>query len=486
MHEVSLPIVDPHVLGAVVAADRLDGLLGLSAQLRDALDGAAVISVSSTATGGGVAEMLQVLLPYARGAGIDARWLVIEGDERFFTITKRLHNHLYGTAGDGGPLGEDEHSYYEQVLHANAAQLAAAVRPGDVVLLHDPQPAGLAAEMRDRGARVVWRCHVGTDGSNPRTETGWEFLRRYLEPPMAAAYVFSRKGFAPPWVPAHLVHEIPPSIDPFSPKNCELSPVESEAILTSVGLLAGTDRSADYPRSDGSRRRIEHGVDIIRAGPSPDPSVPLVVQVSRWDRLKDMPGVLTGFADFVVRDHGAQLVLAGPVVSAVADDPEGAEVLQECWEAWRGLPHHARTRVALACIPMTDVEENAIIVNALQRHATVVVQKSIAEGFGLTVAEAMYKSRPVIGSAVGGIADQISDGVSGLLLPDPADLTAFADRLGELLLGAPERLAQMGQSGHDRVVERFLPDTQLARWASLIASVMGAGGPPATEAADLG
>ena len=126
-------------------------------------------------------------------------------------------------------------------------------------LLHDPQPAGLAAELGDRGARVVWRCHVGTDGSNPRTDTGWEFLRRYLEPPMAAAYVFSRKGFAPPWIPSQLVHEIPPSIDPFSPKNCELSPVESESILTSVGLLAGTDRSADYPRSDGSRRRIDTG-----------------------------------------------------------------------------------------------------------------------------------------------------------------------------------------------------------------------------------
>ena len=126
-----MPVVDPRVLGAVVASDRLDGLLGQSAQLRDALGGAAVISVSSTATGGGVAEMLQVLLPYARGAGIDARWLVIEGDERFFTITKRLHNHLYGTAGDGGPLGEDEHRYYEQVLHANAAQLAAAIRAGD-------------------------------------------------------------------------------------------------------------------------------------------------------------------------------------------------------------------------------------------------------------------------------------------------------------------------------------------------------------------
>jgi trehalose synthase len=163
--------------------------------------------------------------------------------------------------------------------------------------------------------------------------------------------------------------------------------------------------------------------------------------------------------------------LAGPVVSAVADDPEGAEVLQECWDAWRRLPHHARSRVALACIPMADLEENAVIVNALQRHATIVVQKSLAEGFGLTVSEAMYKHRPVIGSAVGGIADQIVDGETGVLLPDPTDLDAFAETLGQLL-GAPQRLDAMGTRAYERVVDNFLPDTQLARWRRLMSTLL--------------
>jgi trehalose synthase len=465
------PTADLRALAQVVSADRVETLLDDGEKLRAALAGASIVCVNSTASGGGVAEMLQVLVPYVRGVGIDARWLVIEGDERFFAITKRLHNHLYGTAGDGGALGEAEHGHYETVLQANAAQLASMVRPGDLVLLHDPQPAGLAAAMRDRGARVVWRCHVGVDFANDLSVAGWEFLRRYLDPAVVEAYVFSRRAFAPAWVPAAMLHEIPPSIDPFSPKNQNLSTDETEAILSSVGILSGSARAAQYQRSDGTRRRIERGADVVRTGPAPAPDVPLVVQVSRWDRLKDMTGVLEGFADYVVHDRDTQLILAGPVVSAVSDDPEGADVLQECWNAWRRLPHHARSRVALACIPMADLEENAFIVNALQRHATLVVQKSLAEGFGLTVSEAMYKRRPVIGSAVGGIADQIVDGETGVLLPDPTDLHAFAATLGQLL-GAPERLDAMGFRAHERVVDKFLPDTQLARWRRLISALL--------------
>jgi trehalose synthase len=464
------PVIDPRVLGKVVDSGRVESLLEGAERLRESLRGA-VVCVNSTAVGGGVAEMLQVLLPYVRGAGIDARWLVIEGDEQFFAITKRLHNHLHGVEGDGGPLGEEEHRHYRAVLQQNAAQLAAMVRPGDIVLLHDPQPAGLAPTMRERGAGVVWRCHIGIDVPNARSEMAWEFLRPYLEPPAADAYVFTRRSFAPPWIPAELIHEISPAIDPFSPKNQELSPEETTAILTSVGLLSGSDRAAEYQRANGTRRRIDRGADVVRTGPPPDPDVPMVVQVSRWDRLKDMTGVLHGFADFVVSDHDTQLVLAGPVVSAVADDPEGARVLQNCWEDWRRLPHHARSRIALACLPMADVEENAIIVNALQRHATIVVQKSLAEGFGLTVSEAMFKRRPVIGSAVGGIADQIVDGESGVLLPDPSDLSAFTANLANLL-GDGMRLAAMGDRARERVVDRFLPDTQLASWSALISNVL--------------
>jgi trehalose synthase len=212
-------------------------------------------------------------------------------------------------------------------------------------------------------------------------------------------------------------------------------------------------------------------VDVVRTGPPPDPDVPLVVQVSRWDGLKDMAGVMRGFAEFVVGDHETQLVLAGPVVSAVADDPEGAEVLRDCWEVWRRLPHHARSRVALACIPMADLEENAIIVNALQRHASVIVQKSLAEGFGLTVAEAMWKGRPVVASRIGGIQDQIVDGESGVLLDDPLDLAAFGAAVTRLLTD-PSLAERIGRGARERVRDRFTSPRSLLDYLAIIRKVL--------------
>ncbi len=165
--------------------------------------------------------------------------------------------------------------------------------------------------------------------------------------------------------------------------------------------------------------------------------MPLVVQVSRWDRLKDPVGVLRGFAEVESDGHGAYLVLAGPSLGAVTDDPDGAAVLTEVAEEWHRLPEQIRSRVLLACLPMEDLDENAAIVNALQRQATIVVQKSLKEGFGLTVTEAMWKGRPVIATATGGIEDQIEDGVNGVLLKNPLDQAAFAAAVGR-----PARVAR--------------------------------------------
>jgi trehalose synthase len=246
------------------------------------------------------------------------------------------------------------------------------------------------------------------------------------------------------------------------------------AIVASIGLVAadGAAETPTFQRRDGSPGRVDHLADIIRTGPPPSPEAPLVVQVSRWDRLKDMAGVMHAFAQHVDPATGAHLALVGPNVSGVADDPEGGEVLTECQSAWRDLPHAERARIQLVCLPMYDLEENAAIVNAVQRSARVVIQKSLAEGFGLTVAEAMWKSRPMVASAVGGISDQIVDEESGLLVADPTDLATTGAQLNRIL-GDPELAQRLGSAAKARVGEHFLGERHLRQYAQLLATLIG-------------
>jgi trehalose synthase len=213
---------------------------------------------------------------------------------------------------------------------------------------------------------------------------------------------------------------------------------------------------------------------MVRLGRAPDWETPLVVQVSRWDPLKDPIGVIDGFIRLLEAPTSSDvhLVLAGPNVSAVSDDPEGKATLDAVEAAWRELPHGFRHRVHLACLPMADDEENAAIVNALQRHAAIVVQKSIKEGFGLTVTEAMWKARPVIASAVGGIRDQVTDGVHGVLLDDPRDTAALATAI-QGLLDDTERGQRLGAKAHERVREQYLGTRHLLQYAELLERLAG-------------
>ena len=424
--------------------------------------GRAVWHINSTARGGGVAELLQSLLAYARGAGVDARWAVIDGDPEFFAITKRIHNRLHGWPGDGGELGRSENAHYEETLEANAAELSSTVRPGDIVFCHDPQTAGLVAPLISVGATVVWRCHVGIDLPNDLARGAWTFLRPYVEP--AAAYVFSRREFVWDGLDRARVWIVPPSIDAFSPKNQELEPEAVRAILGVARISRPNGIPPAYTRVDGSPGRVDRHAQVDQDVELPDEAM-AIVQVSRWDRLKDPLGVLRGFADHC--PETAHLVLAGPTVDAVSDDPEGAAVLAESRRAWAELPPAIRRRAHLACLPMDDVEENAAIVNALQRRAQVVVQKSLAEGFGLTVAEAMWKARPVVASRRGALQEMIADGENGVLLDDPEDLDAFG-RACTQLLDDPARAARLGAAAKQRITEQFLGTRHLVQYLRLL------------------
>jgi trehalose synthase len=474
LQEVDVQALDPARFEPLVGPERMERFEGVAEAARVMLDGRAIVNASSTAVGGGVAEMLQTLLAYARGAGVDARWLVIQGDAGFFAVTKRIHNGLYGAPGDGGDLAAGQREHYEAVARANADELLALLAPGDIVLLHDPQTAGLAPLLRRQGTRVVWRCHVGRDEPNEWTERAWSFLRPYLDE--ADAFVFSRAAFAPDWVPRGRLFVVPPSIDPFSAKNEPISDRNVRLALGYVGLLEGDGAPPIVPfaRRDGSPGRITRRVDVLQLGPPPPADAPLVMQASRWDGMKDMAGVMEGFAHHVDHSLGAHLVLAGPAVTGVADDPEAAEVYDDCVTRWRALPHAIRSRVHLACTPMADPDEAAAIVNALQRHATVVCQKSLAEGFGLTVAEAMWKTRAVVGSAVGGISDQIEDCEHGLLVEDPTDLAGFGAAV-ERLLREPEETARLGRNARERARAEFLGDRHLARYANVFGKVLDEG-----------
>jgi trehalose synthase len=272
---------------------------------------------------------------------------------------------------------------------------------------------------------------------------------------------------------------IHPSIDPLSPKNEELSAEVVHAVLRASGMLgrAVAATSAVFARHDGTPGRVEHRAQVAEDEPIPD-GAPVVVQISRWDALKDPLGVIAGFVDHVPPRTGAHLIYAGPAVEAVADDPEGLRVLQDSIAFRAQLPEDARRRVHLATLPMVDVNENAIIVNALQRHATVVTQKSLAEGFGLTVSEAMWKARPVVASRIGGIEEQIVHGETGMLVDDPRDLAAFGAAITSLLEN-PEEAARIGARARERVRDRFTSVRNLLDYAALIERLVGA--PPHAE-----
>ena len=465
MQEVDVYPLSAERLSPLIGSERAERLRLAIAEARHAIDGATLWNINATAHGGGVAEILTSLVGYEQGAGLDSRWLALDGDDDFFALTKRIHNLIHGSSDDGGSVGPRERRHYERVLEENFDDLRPQLRPGDVVLLHDPQTAGLIPRLRDIGVFVGWRSHIGADTVNQQTNEGWAFLRRYVE--RADAVVFSRAQFVPDWVPSGKVTIIAPSIDPFATKNLDLDVDRARAVLVRAGLLSGAETGGDlsFRRHDDVPGEVRQHDDLLVAGAPPAAEARLVVQVSRWDWLKDMGGILRSFTEHLeAMPDDTHLVLVGPSVDGVSDDPEGAAVLAECTKQWHRLPLRAQKRTHLVTLPMDDVDENAHLTNAIRHHATVLLQKSLVEGFGLTVTEALWRARPVIASATGGITEQITDGVNGLLLPDPGDLDAFANTLARLLYD-DDQARRLGRAGRAKVHERFLVDRHLVQYA---------------------
>ena len=467
-------------------AEAVGELRAEAARVVPRLTGRTVWLVNSTAAGGGVAEMLPPIVGLLRNLGVSTEWVVIGSDDpAFFALTKRLHNLIHGS---GDPrLGPADRELFERAGRENAARLQPMLRPGDVMVVHDPQPLPLAGFLRAATPLVtVWRCHIGLDEKNAATRAAWEFLAPYLEHYDHA--VFS----APEYIPERLVGRarvIPPGIDPLAPKNRDLLLYEAVEVLCRGGLIPCPGPTVGGPYQALARRALRDGTFVpMNAGESIGLLTrPIVTQISRWDRLKGFLPLMRAFAGLkqsVHPDDGSidplqrrrldlvRLVLAGPEPAGVADDPEAAEVLDELRAAYAGLPAAIQNDIALVELPMRSVEENALMVNALQRTSTIVVQNSLREGFGLTIAEARWKRIPVLSnSRACGPRQQVRDGVDGRLIRNPEDEAELRQAIGEML-AAPDGLRRMGRAGQRRVHDQFITLAQLRSWGQLLETAL--------------
>ncbi len=370
----------------VVGQAVIDDLRLLSERLR----GKVVQHINSTAVGGGVAEILNRMVPLLNDLGVDTRWDLIKGGEQFFGVTKKFHNAIHGQHEE---ITKRDFETFRETSEQNIRDVSIS---GDIVFVHDPQPIALVE--RKSGNKWIWRCHI--DISNPDRRV-WKFLREYVVRYDSA--VFSAPSFSQRLPIKQFL--IAPSIDPLSDKNKELPEETIADVLRKYGI------SRDKP---------------------------IVTQVSRFDRLKDPVGVIEAFVQ-VKRYFDCQLILAG---GTAADDPEGMQVLEKVRESARQDPD-----IHILLMPQNDID-----VNALQRASTVIVQKSIKEGFGLTVSEALWKAKPVVASNVGGIPLQIAHKYSGLLCHS-VEGAAFAIKQ---LLSSPEYARKLGENGREHVRNNFL------------------------------
>ena len=437
--------------------------------------------INSTETGGGVAEMLPRLVSVMRQLGLDVDWAVMETDKlAFFNLTKKIHNNIHGKAD---PFFNEEHrEVYEQVNFENANEFLKIVSPDDFVIIHDPQPMGMAKILRSHhpNLKLIWRCHIGLDEENEQTKNAWDFLGEYFE------YYDHQVYSAPEYIPKNLtghVSVVHPSIDPLTAKSKDLTTHRISGILSNAGLIPNLHPTVTEPFVAQAQRLQANGEFASPMTPQDIGLLyrPIITQVSRWDRLKGFFPLIEGFAMMKKKLDGwnngpdklkepvriSRLVLAGPDPEAVKDDPEGLEVLNELIDYFCNLPKDIQEDIALVVLPMKSTEENALIVNAIQRCSTVIVQNSLREGFGLTATEAMWKTKPVMVSNACGLRQQVRDQIDGKMISNPEDPEMIAKTLMEMLAN-PDQREIWASNAQRRVIDNFLIMTHVKNWISVL------------------
>lgn len=383
-------------------------------QIANRLKGLKVVHVNSTYWGGGVAEILTKMVPLMKALGIETDWQVVKGTPLFYQCTKLFHNCIQGQKH---LISSTLYKAFEETNAQNAEDLRPHLQDADIVVIHDPQPLLLINHFPQRKGRWIWRCHI--DASHPHRPV-WQYLKQHIA--RYDASIFSLADFAQPL--PHPIYLIPPSIDPLSDKNMELSPEEIQGV---------------YSRFDIN------------------PNHPMILQVSRFDRFKDPLGVVEAYRLAKKYKPNLQLVLAG---GGAADDPESEAVLNEVRTASAEDPD-----IHILFLP-SDAHRT---INALQRAADIVLQKSVKEGFGLTVTEALWKRKPVIGGNTGGIRLQVINHHTGFLVDTPE---GAAHRI-RYLLQYPDKREYMGNQGHQFAKDNFLITRHLREYLTVIATLLG-------------
>ncbi|HAJ93407.1 MAG TPA: glycosyl transferase family 1 [Synergistaceae bacterium] len=395
----------------IIGQAAMDSLVHIASRLQ----GKRIVHVNSTRAGGGVAEILSSMVPLSEELGLDVSWEVIEGDESFFNCTKMLHNTLQGMPGT---LSERQMDIYANTNARNAERLKDVLQDADYVFIHDPQPAALINSFPQRKGKWVWRCHI--DVSSPNKGV-WQFIKKQVSGYDAS--IFSLPDFAQKL--PHPQFLISPSIDPLTEKNIPLE------------------------RSEVEKTYEDLGVPMDK---------PIILQVSRFDKFKDPLGVIESYR--IIKEHvDVRLVLAG---GEADDDPEASEMLNKVREAVNGDKD-----ITVLLLPSDSHRK----INALQTGADVVMQKSLKEGFGLTVTEAMWKGKPVIGGNVGGIRLQVINRFNGFRVRTPEGAAIRA----RYLISHPWKMEKMGKNAREYVLENFLITGHLRKYMTMLISLDGNG-----------
>lgn len=388
-----------------VEEEVIESIIELSRELK----GLRVLHVNATSFGGGVAEILHTLVPLMKDCGLEVDWKVIDAPPQFFDLTKRMHNALQGKEDF---LSEEDKRLFEKVAKDNAAYIG--IDEYDVAVLHDPQPVGLPAFANFGNCKLVWRCHIDTSSPN---EVFWNYLNTFLS--YYDAGIFTLKSYAKDGIAIDKIYDIPPSIDPLSNKNRMLSEEEMKKAMTKLGLVSGR---------------------------------PVIAQVSRFDPWKDPMGVVDAYRQLKRKFPDLQLLLIGSMAS---DDPEGWKIYEDLLR-YIGMDYDVKVLSNFHGIG--DIE-----VNAAQRISKVVLQKSLREGFALTMSEAMWKKTPVIGGNVGGIPLQVHHGVNGYLVESVDETVEYTKRI----LENPDLAKELGRNGYEIVKKHFLCTRHLLQYLEL-------------------